>query len=148
VLPLCCSDTTELHIRALSLGAAVALANKVPATAALPRYAALTAQPRRFRAESTVGAGLPVHAALSRFNAAGDPISRIAGAFSGTLGYVMSGARAAALVYLLAVAPTASLTRVCVCRAGGGACVQRGGDRRESRRVRTHVHMQAAAAHA
>jgi homoserine dehydrogenase len=88
------SDTTELHISALSLGAAVATANKVPVTCALPRYAALTAQPRRFRAESTVGAGLPVHAALSRFVAAGDPISRIAGAFSGTLGYVMSGLEA------------------------------------------------------
>jgi hypothetical protein len=99
------SDTTALHLRALAAGAAVATANKVPMTCALPLYRQLTAAPRRLRAESTVGAGLPVHAALARVVAAGDPVSRIAGAFSGTLGYVMSGARAGAGC----------------CRLGGGA---------------------------
>ncbi len=85
-------DTTALHLRALGAGAAVALANKVPMVCALPQYAQLTAAPRRLRAESTVGAGLPVHAALARLVASGDAVQRIAGALSGTLGFVMSGA--------------------------------------------------------
>jgi homoserine dehydrogenase len=85
------SDTTALHLRALAAGAAVALANKAPMACPLPQFAQLTAQPRRLRAESTVGAGLPVHATLARVVAAGDAVSRIAGAFSGTLGFVMSG---------------------------------------------------------
>ena len=80
-------------MRALSLGAAVALANKVPMVCPLAQYGALTAAPRRLRAESTVGAGLPVHATLGRVLASGDAVRRIAGAFSGTLGFVMSGAQ-------------------------------------------------------
>lgn len=48
----------------------------------------------RARWEATVGAGLPVIATLNRLMASGDEIERIAGAFSGTLGYVMSGLQA------------------------------------------------------
>ena len=47
--------------------------------------------PAAMRYESTVGAGLPVIAALQRVVASADPVSRISGSFSGTLGYVMSG---------------------------------------------------------
>ena len=43
------------------------------------------------RWEPTVGAGLPVITTLNRLFASGDPVRRIAGTFSGTLGYVMSG---------------------------------------------------------
>ena len=84
-------DTAALHSRALGLGCGVALANKKPLVCPLPQYRQLTALPRRLRAESTVGAGMPVHAALGRVLAAGDAVRRVAGAFSGTLGVVMSG---------------------------------------------------------
>jgi homoserine dehydrogenase len=47
--------------------------------------------PARVRYEATVGAGLPVLAALSRVVSAHDRVTLIAGSFSGTLGYVMSG---------------------------------------------------------
>ena len=50
--------------------------------------------PQRVRYESTVGAGLPVIASVQRVVAAADPVSLIAGSFSGTLGYVMSGLQA------------------------------------------------------
>lgn len=84
-------DTSALHLRALELGCGVALANKRPLTGPLGAYRALTAAPRRLRCESTVGAGMPVHAALARVLASGDDVTRVAGAFSGTLGVVMSG---------------------------------------------------------
>ncbi|KAJ6790645.1 uncharacterized protein M6B38_174385 [Iris pallida] len=45
---------------------------------------------RRIRFESTVGAGLPVIASVTRVLASGDPITHITGSLSGTLGYVMS----------------------------------------------------------
>lgn len=45
----------------------------------------------RSRWETTVGAGLPAIATLNRLLASGDTVHRIAGAFSGTLGYVMTG---------------------------------------------------------
>ncbi|EES15586.2 hypothetical protein SORBI_3008G019532 [Sorghum bicolor] len=45
---------------------------------------------RRIRFESTVGAGLPVIASVTRIIASGDPVSRIVGSLSGTLGYVMN----------------------------------------------------------
>ncbi|RCV36303.1 hypothetical protein SETIT_7G307900v2 [Setaria italica] len=45
---------------------------------------------RRIRFESTVGAGLPVIASATHIIASGDPVSRIVGSLSGTLGYVMS----------------------------------------------------------
>jgi homoserine dehydrogenase len=43
------------------------------------------------RWEATVGAGLPVIVTLNRLFASGDEVTRIRGAFSGTLGYVMTG---------------------------------------------------------
>lgn len=48
----------------------------------------------RTRWETTVGAGLPVIVTLNRLLASGDEIQRVAGAFSGTLGYVMTGLQA------------------------------------------------------
>lgn len=53
-------------------------------------YDKLVSYPRRIRHESTVGAGLPVIASLNRLLSSGDPVHRIIGSLSGTLGYVMS----------------------------------------------------------
>ncbi|CAM6105112.1 unnamed protein product [Calypogeia fissa] len=84
-------ETGELLGMAAAQGFYVVLANKKPITSSLNVYDQITSLGRRFRCESTVGAGLPVMATLSRTLAAGDPIHRIVGALSGTLGYVMSG---------------------------------------------------------
>jgi len=43
------------------------------------------------RWEATVGAGLPIIATLNRLITSGDHVERMAGTFSGTLGYVMTG---------------------------------------------------------
>jgi homoserine dehydrogenase len=48
----------------------------------------------RARWETTCGAALPVVSTLNRLVAAGDDVQRIAGAFSGTLGFVMTGLQA------------------------------------------------------
>ena len=71
------------------------LSNKKPvADRPMSEFSKLALAPRsaaRFRYEATVGAGLPVIAALGRVVGAADPVSLISGSFSGTLGYVMSG---------------------------------------------------------
>jgi homoserine dehydrogenase len=80
----------------------VVLANKKPLTIDQEVYDRLTSAggtqgsgPRRHlgrtRWETTVGAGLPVIVTLNRLVASGDEVQRIAGTFSGTLGYVMTG---------------------------------------------------------
>ncbi len=82
----------------------IALANKKPLTLEQEVYARLTSagttsgedgNPVRYlgrsRWETTVGAGLPVIVTLNRLLASGDEIQHIAGTFSGTLGYVMTG---------------------------------------------------------
>jgi homoserine dehydrogenase len=48
----------------------------------------------RCRWETTCGAALPVVSTLNRLIACGDSVRRIAGAFSGTLGFVMTGLQA------------------------------------------------------
>ena len=80
----------------------VVLANKKPLTMDQEVYDRLTRagatagshsiqrQPRT-RWETTCGAGLPIIVTLNRLIAAGDPVARIAGAFSGTLGFVTAG---------------------------------------------------------
>ncbi len=101
------SEQTVSALRfALERGYRIVLANKVPLTVGLEAYNALTRSgdppavdaiddaPRvlhRARWETTVGAGLPVIATLNRLIASGDEVSHIAGTFSGTLGYVMTG---------------------------------------------------------
>lgn len=84
------SETVQLLERVVQLSCFVVLANKKPLTSSLESYDKLSAQPRRIRHESTVGAGLPVIASLNRMVNCGDPIYRIVGSLSGTLGYVMS----------------------------------------------------------
>jgi homoserine dehydrogenase len=84
----------------------VVLANKKPLTIDQEVYDRLTragdtgddAAPLRHlgrcRWETTCGAALPVVSTLNRLVAAGDTVHKIAGAFSGTLGYVMTGLQA------------------------------------------------------
>ncbi|KAI3461205.1 hypothetical protein Pfo_017868 [Paulownia fortunei] len=84
------SQTIGLLSRVVSLYCCVVLANKKPLTSSLEYYDKLVSQPRRIRHESTVGAGLPVISTINRMLSSGDPIFRIIGSLSGTLGYVMS----------------------------------------------------------
>ena len=86
--------------QAVAQGYKIALANKIPLTVEQEIYDRLTragapAEATRHlgqsRWETTVGAGLPMIATLTRLVASGDEIRRAAGTFSGTLGYVMSG---------------------------------------------------------
>ena len=92
--------TVEALFAALDRGCQVVLANKKPLTVAqavydrLNRIGGAAHAPRSLaglRYETTVGAGLPVIAALDRLVSSGDEIERIAGSFSGTLGYLMTG---------------------------------------------------------
>ena len=86
-------------------GYKIALANKKPLTDTQEVYNRLTQAgvtgdrrathfQQSVRWEATVGAGLPVIATQNRLVASGDEITRMAGAFSGTLGYVMTGLQA------------------------------------------------------
>lgn len=84
------SQTIALLSEAVNLDNCVVLANKKPLTSSLENYDKLVTQPRRIRHESTVGAGLPVISTIKRILSSGDPIFRIIGSLSGTLGYVMS----------------------------------------------------------
>ncbi|EFH50289.1 homoserine dehydrogenase family protein [Arabidopsis lyrata subsp. lyrata] len=83
-------ETIEILMKAVDLGCCVVLANKKPLTSTLEHYDKLALHPRFIRHESTVGAGLPVIASLNRIISSGDPVHRIVGSLSGTLGYVMS----------------------------------------------------------
>ena len=74
---------------ALEKGGAAALANKLPL--ALPwQEASIFFRDPKVRYEATVGAGLPVIAALRDLLAGGDEITAIEGCMSGTLGYLCS----------------------------------------------------------
>lgn len=93
-------DTVPALIFALERDYRIVLANKKPLTVEqevydrLTRAGATPGAPRALgqaRWETTVGAGLPVIATLNRLLASGDEIERIAGTFSGTLGYLMTG---------------------------------------------------------
>ena len=87
-------------------GYKVVLANKKPLTVQQEVYNRLTRagatgtnqpglrDPGRSRWETTCGAALPVIITLNRLMACGDEVRRIAGTFSGTLGYVMTGLQA------------------------------------------------------
>jgi homoserine dehydrogenase len=87
----------------LEQGYKIVLANKKPLTVQQEVYNRLTragdtgpsgATLRhlgRSRWETTCGAALPVIVTLNRLVASGDEVRRIAGTFSGTLGYVMTG---------------------------------------------------------
>ncbi len=93
-------ETLDALFLALERGYQVVLANKKPLTAAQEVYdrlnrvggaASATRSLAALRYETTVGAGLPVIATLDRLVSSGDKIERIAGSFSGTLGFLMTG---------------------------------------------------------
>lgn len=84
------SETVEILTQAVDLGCCIVLANKKPLTSTTEDYDKLVSRQCRIRYESTVGAGLPVIASLNRILSSGDPVHRIVGSLSGTLGYVMS----------------------------------------------------------
>ncbi|KAI5070987.1 hypothetical protein GOP47_0013238 [Adiantum capillus-veneris] len=84
-------ETSIVLTRVVELGHSIVLANKKPLTSSMETYETLCKKQRHLRYESTVGAGLPVIATLTRFLMAGDPVHRVVGALSGTLGYVMNG---------------------------------------------------------
>lgn len=90
--------TVPALVDALDAGYRIALANKIPLTVEQSVYERLTRAgadgPRSLsgsRWETTVGAGLPMIATLNRLVASGDEVTHMAGTFSGTLGYVMTG---------------------------------------------------------
>ncbi len=92
--------TTPALLQAVEGGSCIVLANKKPLTQSQAVYDRLTHTPGSVRRvsgsrwEATVGSGLPVIATLQRLCSSGDPVKAIAGAFSGTLGYVMTGLQA------------------------------------------------------
>ncbi|MEZ4869091.1 MAG: hypothetical protein R3C14_47660 [Caldilineaceae bacterium] len=95
--------TVPALLAALDADYHIALANKKPFTIEQEVYDRLTSAGitegrvrhlGRCRWETTVGAGLPVIVTLNRLVASGDTIHKIAGTFSGTLGYVMTGLQA------------------------------------------------------
>lgn len=98
--------TVPALLLALERGYRIVMANKKPLTVEQEVYDRLTSAGAtgstagrvrhlgRTRWETTVGAGLPVIVTLNRLVASGDPVTRIAGTFSGTLGYVMTGLQA------------------------------------------------------
>lgn len=101
------AETVPALTLALTRGYRIVMANKKPLTVEQEVYDRLTSAGvtgsvatgpvrhlGRTRWETTVGAGLPVIVTLNRLVASGDPVTRIAGTFSGTLGYVMTGLQA------------------------------------------------------
>lgn len=86
------SDATIKHlVDAITNGNKVVLANKKPLTSDIKTFEHLTQDSEAIRFSSTVGAGLPMVNTLRRLRDAGDKIKRVEGAFSGTLGYVLTG---------------------------------------------------------
>jgi len=76
---------------ALDRGYGAVLANKKPLTGPIEQFRALTSS-GRLRYESTVGAGVPVIAALREaIIPSHDAVHRIEGCFSGTLGFLTTG---------------------------------------------------------
>ena len=93
--------TIPALLMALDAGCKLVLANKKPLTVQQEVYHRLTRAgvtsagapiaTGRVRWETTCGAGLPVIGTLHRLRMSGDPVHKMAGALSGTLGYVMTG---------------------------------------------------------
>lgn len=95
-------ETVPALLEAVDSARGAVLANKKPLTESQQQFDRLTGGEggspapgrhgtvSRCRWETTVGAGLPVIATLIRLRACADPVRRISGAFSSTLGFLMS----------------------------------------------------------
>lgn len=94
LVDLTADDTAPVLREAISSGMELVLANKRPLAGPLADMRGLleTAQAhgRRIRHETTVGAGLPVIDTFHKLIEARDRVSRIEGATSGTLGFLMT----------------------------------------------------------
>jgi bifunctional aspartokinase / homoserine dehydrogenase 1 len=94
LVDLTSDDTAPLLQEALENGFHIVLANKKPLAVPQLEFDRLmqTAKERglALRYEATAGAGLPVLDTLAKLQEAGDRIEEIQGAFSGTLGYLMT----------------------------------------------------------
>ncbi|HEX8169617.1 MAG TPA: bifunctional aspartate kinase/homoserine dehydrogenase I [Thermoanaerobaculia bacterium] len=94
LVDLTSEETAPLIQEALENGFHVVLANKKPLAVAQIEYDRLVATARErglmLRYEATAGAGLPVLDTLAKLQESGDRVETILGAFSGTLGYLMT----------------------------------------------------------
>ncbi len=94
LVDLTSEETAPLIQKALENGFNVVLANKKPLAVSQIQFDELmsTARDRglSLRYEATAGAGLPVLDTLAKLQDAGDRVESILGAFSGTLGFIMS----------------------------------------------------------
>lgn len=94
LVDLTSDETAPLLQEALEHGFHVVLANKKPLAVAQIEFdrLMLTAKERglALRYEATAGAGLPVLDTIAKLQDAGDRVETIAGAFSGTLGFIMT----------------------------------------------------------
>jgi bifunctional aspartokinase / homoserine dehydrogenase 1 len=94
LVDLTSEETAPLIQKALENGFHVVLANKKPLAVSQLAFDELmeTARERglSLRYEATAGAGLPVLDTLAKLHEAGDRVETILGAFSGTLGFIMS----------------------------------------------------------
>jgi homoserine dehydrogenase len=84
------ADTTAVLLGARARDWRLVLANKVPLTGRYSAFAMLTRNGRGARWETTVASALPVIATLQTLLDVGDPVRRIEGTLSGTLGYILS----------------------------------------------------------
>ena len=94
LVDLTSEETAPLIQKALENGFHVVLANKKPLAVSQLAFDELMATARErglsLRYEATAGAGLPVLDTLAKLQEAGDRVETILGAFSGTLGFIMS----------------------------------------------------------
>jgi aspartokinase/homoserine dehydrogenase 1 len=94
LVDLTSDETAPLIQEALENGFHIVLANKKPLAVAQIEFDRLmqTAKERglALRYEATAGAGLPVLDTLAKLQEAGDRVETILGAFSGTLGFIMT----------------------------------------------------------
>lgn len=94
LVDLTSEETAPLIQKALENGFHIVLANKKPLAVSQIAFDELmeTARERGLdlRYEATAGAGLPVLDTLAKLQEAGDRVETILGAFSGTLGFIMS----------------------------------------------------------
>ncbi|MGZ5443780.1 MAG: bifunctional aspartate kinase/homoserine dehydrogenase I [Thermoanaerobaculia bacterium] len=94
LVDLTSEETAPLIQKALENGFHIVLANKKPLAVSQIQFDELIATARQrglaLRYEATAGAGLPVLDTLAKLQEAGDRVETILGAFSGTLGFIMS----------------------------------------------------------